>query len=171
MRCFAFAKNFLSDQELLCPAARRTTLTSARWCSSASRSPGDRGPARLHRLFLQRGLRHRPEGQGEGVREGRPQGPPAGAPRRVPGAPTSQSDPALEALVQALAAQHAVGTGDYIHPARLALSGTPLSGPSFYGLLGCSAASGSPSASSASSRRLDLASGGRFDPSFGSLRV
>jgi glutamyl-tRNA synthetase len=44
------------------------------------------------------------------------------------------SDAALEAVVQGLAAQHAAGTGDYIHPARLALSGTPV-GPSFYGLL------------------------------------
>src|ERR1019366_3823946 len=44
------------------------------------------------------------------------------------------SDQALEALVQSLAATHAAGTGDYIHPARLALSGTAV-GPSFYGLL------------------------------------
>ena len=44
------------------------------------------------------------------------------------------SDAALEVMVQALAAQHGVGTGDYIHPARLAVSGTPV-GPSFYGLL------------------------------------
>jgi glutamyl-tRNA synthetase len=44
------------------------------------------------------------------------------------------SDAALEALVQDLAAKHAVGTGDYIHPARLAVSGTGV-GPSFYGLL------------------------------------
>jgi len=44
------------------------------------------------------------------------------------------SDAALEALVQGLAATHAVGTGDYIHPARLAVSGTGV-GPSFYGLL------------------------------------
>jgi glutamyl-tRNA synthetase len=44
------------------------------------------------------------------------------------------SDAALETLVQALAAQHSVGTGDYIHPARLAVSGTAV-GPSFYGLL------------------------------------
>jgi glutamyl-tRNA synthetase len=44
------------------------------------------------------------------------------------------SDEALEALVQDLAAKHAVGTGDYIHPARLAVSGTGV-GPSFYGLL------------------------------------
>ena len=44
------------------------------------------------------------------------------------------TDAALEALVQALAAKNAVGTGDYIHPARLALSGTSV-GPSFYGLL------------------------------------
>jgi glutamyl/glutaminyl-tRNA synthetase len=44
------------------------------------------------------------------------------------------SDAALEALVQELAAQHAAGTGDYIHPARLAVSGTAV-GPSFYGLL------------------------------------
>jgi glutamyl-tRNA synthetase len=44
------------------------------------------------------------------------------------------SDAALEALIQGLAAQHAAGTGDYIHPARLALSGTGV-GPSFYGLL------------------------------------
>jgi glutamyl-tRNA synthetase len=43
------------------------------------------------------------------------------------------SDPALEALVQGLAAQHGAGTGDYIHPARLAVSGTGV-GPSFYGL-------------------------------------
>jgi len=44
------------------------------------------------------------------------------------------SDAALEALVQGLAAQHGTATGDYIHPARLAVSGTPV-GPSFYGLL------------------------------------
>ena len=44
------------------------------------------------------------------------------------------TDAALEALVQQLAATHGAGTGDYIHPARLALSGTPV-GPSFYGLL------------------------------------
>ncbi len=44
------------------------------------------------------------------------------------------SDAALEALVQGLAAKNAVGTGDYIHPARLAVSGTAV-GPSFYGLL------------------------------------
>ena len=44
------------------------------------------------------------------------------------------SDQALEALVQGLAAQHGAGTGDYIHPARLAVSGTAV-GPSFYGLI------------------------------------
>jgi glutamyl/glutaminyl-tRNA synthetase len=44
------------------------------------------------------------------------------------------SDTALEALVQGLAVQHAAGTGDYIHPARLAISGSGV-GPSFYGLL------------------------------------
>jgi glutamyl/glutaminyl-tRNA synthetase len=44
------------------------------------------------------------------------------------------SDQALEALVQGLAAQHGAGTGDYIHPARLAVSGTAV-GPSFYGLM------------------------------------
>jgi glutamyl-tRNA synthetase len=44
------------------------------------------------------------------------------------------NDAALEALVQGLAAKHAASTGDYIHPARLAISGTGV-GPSFYGLL------------------------------------
>jgi glutamyl-tRNA synthetase len=44
------------------------------------------------------------------------------------------NDTALEALVQSLAAQHGVSTGDYIHPARLAVSGSAV-GPSFYGLL------------------------------------
>jgi glutamyl-tRNA synthetase len=44
------------------------------------------------------------------------------------------SDASLEALVQGLAAQHGTATGDYIHPARLAVSGTAV-GPSFYGLL------------------------------------
>lgn len=44
------------------------------------------------------------------------------------------SDAALEALVQGLAVTHAAATGDYIHPARLAVSGTGV-GPSFYGLL------------------------------------
>jgi glutamyl-tRNA synthetase len=44
------------------------------------------------------------------------------------------SDAALEALVQGLAATHSAATGDYIHPARLAVSGTGV-GPSFYGLL------------------------------------
>jgi glutamyl/glutaminyl-tRNA synthetase len=44
------------------------------------------------------------------------------------------ADAALEALVQGLAATHGTATGDYIHPARLAASGTAV-GPSFYGLL------------------------------------
>jgi glutamyl-tRNA synthetase len=44
------------------------------------------------------------------------------------------TDAALETLVHALAAENAVGTGDYIHPSRLAVSGTGV-GPSFYGLL------------------------------------
>ena len=44
------------------------------------------------------------------------------------------SDMTLEALVQGLAAKHSAATGDYIHPARLAISGTGV-GPSFYGLL------------------------------------
>jgi len=43
-------------------------------------------------------------------------------------------DAALEAFVAALAAKHGAGTGDYIHPARLAVSGTGI-GPSFYGML------------------------------------
>jgi glutamyl-tRNA synthetase len=43
------------------------------------------------------------------------------------------SDAALEATVQALAAANGVGTGDYIHPGRLAVSGMSV-GPSFYGL-------------------------------------
>ncbi|HEY1792247.1 MAG TPA: glutamate--tRNA ligase family protein [Opitutaceae bacterium] len=51
----------------------------------------------------------------------------------APGADFS-SDAALEALIQGLAAANNASTGDYIHPARLALSGTPV-GPSFYGLL------------------------------------
>jgi glutamyl-tRNA synthetase len=44
------------------------------------------------------------------------------------------SDAALETLVHALAAENSAGTGDYIHPSRLAVSGTAV-GPSFYGLL------------------------------------
>ncbi len=40
----------------------------------------------------------------------------------------------LEATVAALAAESGAGTGEYIHPTRLALSGTNV-GPSFYGLL------------------------------------
>jgi glutamyl-tRNA synthetase len=44
------------------------------------------------------------------------------------------TDAALEVMVQGLASRHGAGTGDYIHPARLALSGTAV-GPSFYGLL------------------------------------
>jgi glutamyl-tRNA synthetase len=51
----------------------------------------------------------------------------------LPGADFS-SDQALETLIQSLASAHGAGTGDYIHPARLALSGTAV-GPSFYGLL------------------------------------
>jgi len=43
------------------------------------------------------------------------------------------SDAALEAVVQNLATSHGVGTGDYIHPGRLAVSGMSV-GPSFYGL-------------------------------------
>jgi glutamyl-tRNA synthetase len=44
------------------------------------------------------------------------------------------SDAALEQAVQALVAAKGVGLGDYIHPGRLAVSGTSV-GPSFYGLL------------------------------------
>ena len=43
------------------------------------------------------------------------------------------SDAALEAVLQGLAASHGTATGDYIHPGRLAVSGTSV-GPSFYGL-------------------------------------
>ena len=43
------------------------------------------------------------------------------------------SDSALELMLQALAARHGLGVGDYIHPGRLAVSGTSV-GPTFYGL-------------------------------------
>ena len=44
------------------------------------------------------------------------------------------SDATLEQAVQALVAVKGVGLGDYIHPGRLAVSGTSV-GPSFFGLL------------------------------------
>jgi len=44
------------------------------------------------------------------------------------------SDAALEQWLTALAAKHTLGVGDYIHPGRLAVSGTNV-GPSFYSLL------------------------------------
>jgi glutamyl-tRNA synthetase len=44
------------------------------------------------------------------------------------------SEGALEQAVQALVAAHGVGLGDYIHPGRLAVSGSGV-GPGFYGLL------------------------------------
>jgi glutamyl-tRNA synthetase len=44
------------------------------------------------------------------------------------------SDATLEQAVLALVARHGVGLGDYIHPGRLAVSGSGV-GPSFYGLL------------------------------------
>jgi glutamyl-tRNA synthetase len=44
------------------------------------------------------------------------------------------TDAALEQAVQALVAQHGVGLGEYVHPGRLAVSGTNI-GPSFFGLL------------------------------------
>ncbi|HQU09430.1 MAG TPA: glutamate--tRNA ligase family protein, partial [Opitutales bacterium] len=47
---------------------------------------------------------------------------------------TDFSESALEATVVALAAQHSVSTGEYIHPARFALSGQSV-GPSFYALM------------------------------------
>jgi len=43
------------------------------------------------------------------------------------------SDAALETMLQALATKNGFGVGDYIHPGRLAVSGTNV-GPSFYGL-------------------------------------
>jgi glutamyl/glutaminyl-tRNA synthetase len=43
------------------------------------------------------------------------------------------SDATLEQALNALAAQHNLGTGDYVHVGRLAVSGTNV-GPSFYGL-------------------------------------
>jgi len=43
------------------------------------------------------------------------------------------SDSALEQALQALAAKNGLGVGDYIHPGRLAVSGTNV-GPSFYSL-------------------------------------
>lgn len=44
------------------------------------------------------------------------------------------TDATLEQMLQALAAKQGLGVGDYIHPGRLAVSGTNV-GPSFYGLL------------------------------------
>jgi len=44
------------------------------------------------------------------------------------------SDATLESMLQALAASRGQGIGDYIHPGRLAVSGTNV-GPSFYALL------------------------------------
>ena len=44
------------------------------------------------------------------------------------------TDAALEQWLQALVAKNGMGVGDYIHPGRLAVSGTNV-GPSFYGLL------------------------------------
>lgn len=44
------------------------------------------------------------------------------------------SDASLEQAVQALVAARGIGLGDYIHPGRLAVSGSGV-GPSFYGLL------------------------------------
>jgi len=44
------------------------------------------------------------------------------------------TDATLEQWLQALAAKNTLGVGDYIHPGRLAVSGTNV-GPSFYGLL------------------------------------
>jgi len=49
-------------------------------------------------------------------------------------AQTDYSEPALEKVVQDLAVLHNVKTADYIHSARLALSGMAV-GPSFYGML------------------------------------
>ncbi|HEU5077577.1 MAG TPA: glutamate--tRNA ligase family protein [Opitutaceae bacterium] len=43
------------------------------------------------------------------------------------------SDAALEQMLTGLAAKHGLGVGDYIHPGRLAVSGTNV-GPTFYGL-------------------------------------
>ncbi|PTY02459.1 glutamate--tRNA ligase [Opitutaceae bacterium EW11] len=43
------------------------------------------------------------------------------------------SDAALEQMIQVLASTHGLSVGDYIHPGRLAVSGTNV-GPSFYGL-------------------------------------
>jgi glutamyl-tRNA synthetase len=43
------------------------------------------------------------------------------------------TDAALEQALHALTAKTGLGVGDYIHPGRLAVSGTNV-GPSFYGL-------------------------------------
>lgn len=43
------------------------------------------------------------------------------------------SDAALEQMLTALAAKNGLGIGDYVHPGRLAVSGTNI-GPTFYGL-------------------------------------
>jgi glutamyl-tRNA synthetase len=43
------------------------------------------------------------------------------------------SDSGIEQMIQVLAAAHSVGIGEYIHPGRLAVSGTGV-GPSFYSL-------------------------------------
>jgi glutamyl-tRNA synthetase len=44
------------------------------------------------------------------------------------------TDAALEQAVQGLVARHSVGLGEYVHPGRLAVSGTNV-GPGFFGLL------------------------------------
>jgi len=63
-------------------------------------------------------------------------GDPAARLRELLGALPSadfSSDAALEQMLQELAAKNNLGVGDYIHPGRLAVSGTNV-GPGFYGL-------------------------------------
>ena len=131
--CFAFAKNYLQSKNVFTGAApdgaylREVVLLCQPKIRSFEDLPGFIG------YFFGEDFAIDPKAKEKVFSKGDPKARMRELVAAFPGADFS-SDPALEALVQALAAQHAVGTGDYIHPTRLALSGSAV-GPSFYGLL------------------------------------
>jgi glutamyl-tRNA synthetase len=132
-KCFIFVRDFLASKNFFNGAEpveaylRDVILLCQPKLRSVEDLPGFIG------YFFSDDLEFDPKAREKVFAKGDPKGRLAELLAAFPSADFS-TDAALEVLIQALAAEHSAGTGDYIHPARLAISGTGV-GPSFYGLL------------------------------------
>jgi glutamyl-tRNA synthetase len=131
--CFAFAKNYLASKSFFTGAQpddaylREVVLLCQPKIRSFEDLPGFIG------YFFGEDFVVDPKAKEKVFSKGDPKARIQELLAALPAADFS-SDAALEAVVQGLATQNGVATADYIHPTRLALSGSSV-GPSFYGLL------------------------------------